>query len=184
MKAKTILIAFSLLLTTLLFPQRSQAEDIASGSSATLHTMLAQRQADNRVEMLRRYLEQYNSPLAAHAETFVAQADLYHLDWRFVAAIAGRESTFAKEEPCINAWGYGIYGDQMRCFTSYDEAIRIISKDLREKYMNQWGAQTIWQIGHMYAASPTWASGVIYFMNDMQQFALSQTQAQPLPISL
>lgn len=184
MKAKTIFFAFTLLLAALLLPQRSQAQEIASGSSASLLTPLVAKQEDNRVAILKKYLQQYDSPLAEHAATFVAQADLYNLDWRFVAAIAGRESTFAKEEPCINAWGYGVFGDQTLCFKSYDEGIATISHDLREKYMNQWGAQTIWQIGHLYAASPTWASGVIYFMNDMQQFALAQEQAKPLPISL
>lgn len=182
MKVKTSIIAFSLLLAPLLFPSTSFAQEVAAGGSASLHSLLVQRGADNRADILKRYLQQFDSPLAEHAQTFVAQADLYQLDWRFVAAIAGRESTFGKAEPCINAWGYGIFGNQMRCFASYDEGIRIISKDLREKYMNQWGAQTIWEIGSKYAASPTWASGVIYFMNDMNDFAL--THATPLPISL
>ncbi len=182
MKAKTLIVAFSLLLSTLFIPTISYAQEQASGSSASLHTLIVQDKADNRADILKRYLEQFESPLAEHAQTFVAQADLYQLDWRFVAAIAGRESTFGKAEPCINAWGYGIFGSQTRCFDSYDEGIRVISKDLREKYMNQWGAQTIWQIGSMYAASPTWASGVIYFMNDMSDFALSHPS--PLPISL
>lgn len=184
MKAKTILFAFTLLLTTLFLPHRSEAQEIASGSSATFHTLLVTRRADNRVAILRAYLQKYNSPLADYAETFVSQADLYNIDWRLVAAIAGRESTFAKQEPCINAWGYGIYGTQTLCFASYDQGIRTISKDLREKYMNTWGAQTVWEIGHVYAASPTWASGVVYFMNDIQHFALGQTETQPLPISL
>lgn len=182
MKAKTIFFAFTLLLTTFLIPQRSEAQEIASRSSATFHSLLVVRQEDNRVAILRAYLEKHGSPLASFAETFVSQADLYNIDWRLVAAIAGRESTFGKAEPCINAWGYGVFGTQTLCFTSYDQGIRTISKDLREKYMNTWGAQTVWEIGKMYAASPTWASGVVYFMNDMQKFAY--TQATPLPISL
>ena len=182
MKVKTIFFAFSLLLSIVVFPQISWAQEIASGSSASFHPLLVTRGTDDRAKVLQAYLEQFNSPLAEHAKTFVEQADLYQLDWRFVAAIAGRESTFGKEEPCINAWGYGIFGNQMKCFDSYDEGIRVISKDLREKFMNQWGAQTIWQIGSMYAASPTWASGVIYFMNQIQDFADSQPAT--LPISL
>jgi len=182
MKVKTSIIAFSLLLVTLLFPTTSFAQEIASGESASLHSLVEQKGKDNRTDILKRYLQQFDSPLAEHAATFVAQADLYQLDWRFVAAIAGRESTFGKAEPCINAWGYGVFGDQTKCFDSYDEGIRVISKDLREKYMNQWGASTIWDIGRIYAASPTWASGVIYFMNDMSDFALSHPS--PLPISL
>ncbi len=181
MKAKTIIFAFTLLLT-LLIPQKANAQEQASGSSATFHQVLLTRAGDNRVDVLKRYLESHDSPLAAYANIFVSQADLYNIDWRLVAAIAGRESTFGKAEPCINAWGYGIYGNQTNCFASYDEGIRTISKDLREKYMNQWGAKDVYAIGNMYAASPTWASGVVYFMNDIDTFAL--THPQPLPISL
>lgn len=183
MKAKTIFFAFTLFLTTLLFPQISRADDTASVSSASLGSLLVAKQAaDNRVAMLRAYLEAQDSPLAPYANTFVSQADVNQLDWRFVAAIAGRESTFGKEEPCINPFGYGIYGSITTCFNSYDDAIKTVSKALREQYMNQWGAQTVWDVGSMYAASPTWASGVVYFMNDMQKFALNQ--GTPLPISL
>ncbi|HEX7042283.1 MAG TPA: hypothetical protein VF189_03455, partial [Patescibacteria group bacterium] len=152
MKAKTIIFAFTLLLITLFISPKAQAQEQASGSSATFHTLLLARSADTRVDILQEYLQQYDSPLAPYAQTFVSQADTYNLDWRLVAAIAGRESSFAKAEPCINAWGYGIYGNQTRCFDSYDEAIRIISKDLREKYMNLWGAQSVWEIGKLYAA--------------------------------
>lgn len=183
MKAKIFLFAFLLFTLTSIHPQKIQAQE-ASGSSASFSPILEKRGADARVQTLKAYLEKYDSPLAPYAETFVSQADLYNLDWRFVAAIAGRESTFAKQEPCINAWGYGIYGNQTRCFESYDEGIRIISKDLREKYINKWGAKDVWAIGHIYAASPTWASGVVYFMNDMQKFALAQQATQPLSISL
>ena len=182
MKAKTILFAFTILLFSLLLPIKSHAQEIEAGSSATFHSIVAAQQTDNRVRILKSYLEQFHSPLAPYAANFVAQADLYNVDWRFVAAIAGRESTFAKQEPCINPFGYGIYGNTMTCFASYPQAIQTVSKALRENYIDKWGAQNVYDIGHMYAASPTWASGVIYFMNDIQRFALAEPQ--PLPISL
>jgi len=182
MKAKTIFFALLFLLITFIAPKMSQAQEIASGSSASFYPLLVTKAEDNRVEILQKYLEQFGSPLAPYASVFVSQADLYRIDWRLVAAIAGRESTFGKAEPCINAWGYGVFGNQTKCFDSYDEAIRTITKDLREKYINGWGAKTVWDIGRYYAASPTWASGVTYFMNDITRFALEN--AQPLPISL
>lgn len=184
MKAKIILFAFAILLFTAIFPQKTQAQEEDAGSSASFHSILVTRGSDNRAQMLKEYLETQDSPLAPYADTFVSQADLYNLDWRFVAAIAGRESTFGKAEPCTNAWGWGIYGTNTYCFGSYDEAIRTISKSLREDYMDKRGAQTVGDIGAMYASSPTWASGVVFFMNDIQQFALQQSLAQPLPISL
>ncbi len=187
MKVKIILFSLVLLLLASIRTPKIHAQEVDAGSSASLasfSSILVTRGSDARVAMLRAYLEKQDSPLAPYAETFVSQADLYNLDWRLVAAIAGRESSFAKQEPCINAWGYGIFSTQTMCFSSYDEGIRIISKDLREKFINRWGAENVWQIGKLYASSPTWASGVIYFMNDMQNFAIAQTTTQPLPISL
>lgn len=181
MKAKIIFFAFTFLITTLLFPLKTQAQEQASGSSASLSSLLVARSKDHRAEILQKYLEKQDSPLAPYANVFVSQADLYNIDWRFVAAISGVESTFGKAVPCTNAWGWGIYGTQTYCFNSYDEAIRTISKDIRQKYINQWGAEDVYSIGSRYAASPTWASRVVYFMNDMESFAISQDQ--PLSIS-
>ncbi len=129
---------------------------------------------DSRVGILEAYLKSYNSPLAQNAKTFVATADKYNLDWRFVAAISGVESTFGHQIPygTYNAWGWGIYGDNMYWFASFDEGIEIISKGLREQYINEWGAQDTYQIGRIYAASPTWASRVEYFMQSIKEFEL------------
>lgn len=172
-----------LFLTFFITTPKIQAQEKASGSSATFHDVLAQRAVDNRAQVLQKYLEQYDSPLAPYADDFVAQADMYHIDWKLLVAISGVESTFGKAVPCTNAWGYGIYGEQTLCFTSYRDAIRTISRDLRTKYMDNWGATDVYSIGSLYAASPTWASRVDYFMDQIQAFAL-QPENQPLSISL
>lgn len=184
MKAKALLFAFTILTSiTLLLPHQIQAQEQASRSSATLSSILITRGTDNRAQILKKYLEHYDSPLAEYANIFVSQADLYRLDWRLVAAISGVESTYGKAVPCTNAWGWNIPdGNHIFCFHSYDEGIRVISKDLRKKYIDQWGAEDVWSIGHYYAASPTWAQRVLYFMNDMQNFAIQQNT--PLSISL
>ncbi len=183
MRTKIFVVLSILLLITSIFTPKIQAQEKASGSSASFHDLLAQQAQDNRVEVLKRYLNQQNSPLAPYASTFVAQADYYHIDWTLVAAISGVESTFGKEVPCINAWGFGIYGTQTLCFTSYDEGIRTVSKALREQYMDTWEETDIYSIGASYAASPAWANHVVYFMDQIHAFAL-QPENQPLPISL
>lgn len=182
MKTK-IFFVFMLLLITSILPQKIQAQEKASGSSATFQAILASRAADTRVATLQKYLASQDSPLTPYAADFVQQADLYNIDWKLLVAISGVESTFGKAVPCTNAWGFGIYGDQTLCFNTYDDAIRTISKALRTQYMNQWGATDVYSIGHLYAASPTWADRVTYFMNQIQAFAL-QPENQPLSISL
>ena len=157
----------------------------ASGSSAILVETYTPEAPDNRVKILREFLESYDSPLAASAETFVAEADKHNLDWRFVASIAGVESTFAHHLPyeSNNAWGWGIYGDNMIYFKSYDEGIAIISQSLRTKYIDKWGAKDVHQIGKYYASSPTWSQKVTYFMNRIEYFA-SLNEVDTLSISL
>ncbi len=65
--------------------------------------------SDLRAQEIQIYLEKHGSPLAGEARVFVEEADKNHLDYRLVAAIAGVESTFAKQYVfgTYNAWGWG-----------------------------------------------------------------------------
>lgn len=127
---------------------------------------------DYQTAVLKKFLESYNSPLAPYSQIFVEEARANNIDWRMVAAISGVESTFGQQiiSNSHNAWGWGIYGRNVKYFNSYDEAIKTISKSLRQDYMDKWGATDVYQIGRLYAASPTWASRVNYFMNKMSEF--------------
>lgn len=183
MRTKLFVVLFMFFFITSILPQKIQAQEKASGSSATFHDILAQQALDNRATVLRNYLEAQQSPLAPYAPEFVQQADLYKIDWKLLVAISGVESTFGKEVPCTNAWGFGVYGDQTLCFTSYDAAIRTISQTLRTQYMDKWKETDIYSIGHSYASSPTWATHVNYFMNQIEAYSLLP-ENQPLSISL
>jgi len=185
---KRIIFLFLLVLITTAFnPQKASAAEKATLISASFIKPLevTTREQDNRAQLLKKFLEKRNSPLAKNAATFVNEADKYNIDWKLVAAISGVESTFGQAVPynCNNAWGYNIYGDTTRCFETYDAAIAVISHDLRTLYMNQWGAQDVYQIGAHYAASKTWASRVDGFMADIQAFA-DKPAVQPLSITL
>ncbi len=179
-------IAFLLFLfISLLSPLSTNAQEKASRSSASLARNSEELGFDRRVHVLADFLKQHKSPLEASARTFVETADSHNIDWKLVAAISGVESTFAHHLPynSYNAWGWGIYGDNMIYFTSYDEGIQIISQSLRQRYMDTWGAQTVHDIGRYYAASPTWADRVVYFMANIDQFALDNPSST-LSISL
>lgn len=145
-----------------------------AGASAVPASLSTEEQQDYRVKILKEFLDQYNSPFADKAAVFVREADKNNIDWRLLVAISGVESTFGQQIPynANNAWGWGIYGDNMIRFATWDEAITTISKELRERYINQWGAQDVYQIGKFYAASPTWAQRVDYFMQKIDSFAL------------
>lgn len=159
--------------TTTLFPITAYAQKEA-GASAMPANMAIEEKQDNRVTILKEFLDQYNSPFADKAAVFVREADKNNIDWKLLVAISGVESTFGQQIPynANNAWGWGIYGDNMIRFSTWDEAITTISKELRERYINKWGAQDVYQIGKYYAASPTWAQRVDYFMQKIDSFAL------------
>lgn len=179
---------FSVLLIIVFFLNSHQAVNAQENEavpSAKLANVSVVENKDNRANILKKFLQSYNSPLAGNAETFVKQADANNLDWRLVASISGVESTFGKQIPnnSYNAWGWGIYGNNVIYFSSFDEGIATISKGLRENYIDKWGAQDLYQIGRLYAASPTWAQRVEFFMNKIEEFAINNS-TESLPISL
>jgi hypothetical protein len=122
---------------------------------------------DPRTHALKMLLSEYNSPLIDSAEIFVQESDRYGIDWRLLVSIAGVESKFGQQIPknSYNAWGWAVYtGKQSGAvFTSWEEAICLISKELRKKYYTH-GAKTTEQIGKKYAADPRWAQKVNFFI--------------------
>ena len=183
MKQKLIFLILLFIFSINAFP--SYAQEKASASSAKILIAEQTVSDDYRVKVLYSYLMQYDSPLAPFAGDFVRNADKYNLDWKLVAAISGVESTYGEAIPVnsYNAWGWGVYGDNVIRFASWKEGIDTISQGLRERYMNQWGGKDIYQIGAMYAASPAWASHVESTMNQIQEFALRNPK-DTLPLSL
>ena len=183
MKQKIIFLI--LLFTFLINAPMALAQERASASSAKILIAEQTVSDDYRVKVLYSYLKQYDSPLAPFAGDFVRNADKYNLDWKLVAAISGVESTYGEAIPfnSYNAWGWGVYGDNVIRFSSWKEGIETISQGLRERYINQWGGKDIYQIGAMYAASPTWAAHVESTMDKIQEFALRNPK-DTLPLSL
>ncbi len=70
----------------------------------------------------------------------------------------------------------------MILFSSWNEGIETISKGLRENYIDKWGAKDVYQIGKLYAASPTWAERVDRCMQKIDEFAAKDPSS--LSISL
>ena len=161
-----------IILIFLLSSTRVYASSNTSKSSAFLAYSGENKEIDNRVMTLKAFLEENNSPLSSSAQVFVDTADQYNIDWKLVAAISGVESTFglAIPERSYNAWGWGVYGDNVIYFSSWDDGIETISEGLRERYMNQRGAQNVYQIGSTYASSPTWAQRVVFYMEKIENY--------------
>lgn len=166
-------IVLLLTIICLSLPKVTFAVDKVSIGAATLAFKMPQKAPqDIRAAKLDSFLLAYKSPLAGSADHLVAEADKNELDWRLVTAIAGLESTFCKHIPqgSYNCWGWGIPTGASSgiAFSSWEAGITTVSEGLKDRYIDR-GAVTIEQIGRIYAASPTWASRVRFFITKIDE---------------
>ena len=153
--------------------------------SAQLVPLVEKKQVDERVVKLRTFLNSQNSPMAKDAEAFVKYADQYNLDWKLVVSIAGLESGYGKHVPAgsYNGWGWGYSNGTVMHFSSWEEGIEAVSKGLRQNYIDR-GANDVYAIGRIYAASPTWATRVQYFMNKLETFDQATVEEPRIAVAL
>lgn len=133
---------------------------------------------DERVPLLKGYLQAKDSPLASYSKEMVATADKYQFDWRLLPAIAGQESSFGKkipwdkegQKPSHNAWGWGIYGDQILFFSSWEEGIEKVGAGLRDGYFDK-NLTTIEEIMRYFTprSDGSWARGVSFIMEQIEK---------------
>jgi len=122
---------------------------------------------DGRVANLKSFFRKYNSVLYDQSELIVQISDEYQFDYRLLPAIAMQESNLCKfiPENSHNCWGWGIYGDLVTKFDSYEEAIRMVSKGIKDHYIDK-GLVTASAIMQKYTPSSngSWANGVNTFL--------------------
>lgn len=127
--------------------------------------------ADARAELVRQYLDSWNSPLEPYSALLVQNADKYGLDFRLLTAIAQQESNVCKIIPPggYNCWGWGIHSEGTLGFSSFEEGIEIVSKGIREEYLDK-GFRSVEEIMSKYTplSNGSWAFGVNKFMSEMQ----------------
>lgn len=127
--------------------------------------------SDARPEIIKQYLEYYNSPLVPEANYIVQTADKYQIDFRLITAIAQQESNLCKIIPpgSYNCWGWGITGESTYGFRSYEQGIDEVTQGLRENYLDK-GYNTVDQIMSKYTpmSNGSWAHGVTTFMQEME----------------
>ncbi len=129
---------------------------------------------DARSLMVKNFFQGYRSPLSELNGLFVEVADKYGLDWRLLPAIAMQESLGGKKviKNSFNPFGYGIYGNLVIKFSSWEEAVEKVGKALKQDYLNQ-GLNTPDKIMAKYTPPSlekggAWAKGVKSFMQELQ----------------
>lgn len=127
--------------------------------------------SDARTEIIRQYLEKYNSPLESKAQFLVDTAQKYELDFRLLVAIAQQESNLCKKIPdgTYNCWGWGIHSRGTLGFNSFEEGIETVAQGLKNEYIDK-GYLTPEQIMSKYTPSSpgSWAKGVSQFLAEME----------------
>lgn len=125
---------------------------------------------DARIEILSTFFKKYKSDLLPFAQDIVSAADKYNLDYRLVPSIAMQESNLCKKAPkdSFNCWGFGIYGKNLKKFTSYPRAIDAVTRTLSLEY-KQYGLIEPAEIMHKYTpgSNGSWAKGVNQYMAEL-----------------
>lgn len=127
-----------------------------------IEAKVTKAESDYREQTLYNFLTKRKSPLAVYTRDFIEIADKYNLDYRFLPAIAGLESSWGQAllQNSHNPFGWGggrIY------FKSFPEAFVAVAQGIRTRYVPT-GKVTPQLVGPTYAATPTWASRVTGFM--------------------
>lgn len=149
-----------------------------AGASATLKTNSPQEtleEKDLRFLKLKKLFASYNSPFEdEEAEAFLVAAEINQLDWRLLPAITGIESTFGRFLPfnSFNPFGWGIYGNQVTLFASYQEAIETVAYGIAQNYPYRQG---IFALAYAYCPpnANRWANKVISFMEEIENMPVA-----------
>ncbi len=126
---------------------------------------------DARVEIVKRYLTKYHSPLLPQAGLIVELADKYKFDYYWILAIGQQESNLCKKIPAdsYNCWGYGINSAGTLRFGSYEAALTSFAEYLDREYFKK-GRNTPELIMKKYCphSNGSWAYGVGHFIEEIE----------------
>lgn len=129
--------------------------------------------SDGRSKIIESFFKKYNSPLYIYADYFTGVADKYALEWRLLPAISMQESNGGKRiiKSSYNPFGFGIYGDKVVRFNSWEEAIERVGRALKEDYLDK-GYETVEEIMVKYTPPSiliggAWAKGVNSFIFEL-----------------
>jgi len=145
--------------------------DLPKNQAAFSHSIQA---GDARTQIVENFLKSKKSPLYPYAGYMVKTADEYGLDFRLLAAIAVKESGGGRAMPknSYNAWGWGIYGDQVLGFNTWQDGILKVAQGLKKDYIDK-GYRTPEELMRKYTPPSleiggTWAQDIQQFLSEME----------------
>ncbi len=93
---------------------------------------------DARAVLVDNFFRRYSSPMTGVGQDIVTAADKYQIPFGLLPAIAQCEGNVGKVMPenSFNPYGFGIYGDKVTRFDSWQSGIEAVSKTLRHDYFD------------------------------------------------
>ncbi|OGC65638.1 hypothetical protein A2274_02855 [candidate division WWE3 bacterium RIFOXYA12_FULL_43_11] len=132
---------------------------------------------DSRAEKIDGVFNIYKCPMEGLGGKFVEEADKYGIPWWLAASVAFKESSCGKNTPTVggqesyNAWGWGVYGDNVRSFDNFARGIETVSKYFSDKFYSL-GIEDPCEIMKVYTppSDGSWCRDVIHFSEVFDQY--------------
>lgn len=129
---------------------------------------------DARADAIDRVMARYKCPMTGLGPTFVKYADENNIPYWVVASIAFQESSCGKNLPIkngketYNAYGWGVWGANIKAFDSWEHGIEVMSKYMNEMFYAQ-GVTDLCEIMKTYTppSQGSWCAGVGYFRDEI-----------------
>lgn len=142
---------------------------VLGSKTASIETESLEAQALDRV------FAKYNCPFEGYGHVFVKEAEKSGIPFWLVASISFQESSCGKNTPkdlagdtpeaeTYNAWGWGVWGKNVRTFTDWNEGIATVSKYMGTKFYSK-GITDTCEIMTIYTppSNGSWCNGVNHF---------------------
>lgn len=145
---------------------------VAYAALPSTHTLVREQVVakDARYDLLSDFFKTHKSELLPFTDEIINAADRYGIDFRLIPSIAMQESNLCKKiiKGSYNCWGFGIYGNNVKRFKNYPNAIDTVTKTLATDYKAN-GLVTPYQIMKKYTpgSNGSWARGVNHFMKEL-----------------
>jgi hypothetical protein len=141
-------------------------------------SQFATMQTDPRALKIEKVFEKFKCPLAGNGSFIVQKADEYGIPYWLIPAVSFQESGCGKKTPepsgvdeSYNAWGYGVWGKNVKTFSDWEGGISAVSKYFGVNFYSQ-GISDPCQIMEIYTppSNGSWCEGVKYFADLIENF--------------
>jgi len=133
---------------------------------------------DARALKIENVFNKFKCPLAGTGEYIVQKADEHNIPYWLVAAVSFQESSCGKKTPIVaglensyNAWGYGVWGGNVKTFADWEAGISALSKYFDVNFFSK-NITDPCEIMRVYTppSKGSWCEGVKYFGEMIQNF--------------